>query len=380
MIRRLIILLLIVGCGTEPEDCAGVAGGAAGLDSCAVCIGGTTNLTACVQDCADLWGGTAVEDDCGVCNGIDGYVAGSCYDCVGVANGTAVEDCLGNCGGEANIDECGVCGGEGAIYECGCSDIPNGDCDCDGNVLDECGVCGGDGSTCIVCADCSDSECCDCDGNVYETVQIGEQLWMAENLKVTHYNNGDEIPIGTMWPKPGGGGCYGVYPTYDDETSQSTCGDDCADVYGNLFNGYAVDDERGICPEGFHVPSDEEFIELEMFLGMSEEEANSYGWRGTGEGSKLAGSSDLWNDGVLENNSEFGTGGFNGLPAGYLGGIKLGCASIGACGSFWSSSEGNSSSVWGPTAWLRRLSYEYSNVDRYSASKNHGFSVRCLKD
>ena len=53
MIRRLIILLLIVGCGTEPEDCAGLAGGTAGLDSCAVCVGGTTNLTACVQDCAN---------------------------------------------------------------------------------------------------------------------------------------------------------------------------------------------------------------------------------------------------------------------------------------------------------------------------------------
>ncbi len=55
MIRRLIILLLIVGCGTEPKDCAGVEGGTAGLDSCAVCIGGTTNLIACIQDCADVW-------------------------------------------------------------------------------------------------------------------------------------------------------------------------------------------------------------------------------------------------------------------------------------------------------------------------------------
>ena len=66
----LLSILLIVGCEEvlEPEDCAGVAGGSAGLDSCAVCIGGTTNLTACVQDCADVWGGTAVEDDCGVCD------------------------------------------------------------------------------------------------------------------------------------------------------------------------------------------------------------------------------------------------------------------------------------------------------------------------
>ena len=80
MIRRLIILLLVVGCDEtlEPEDCAGVAGGTAGLDSCAVCIGVTTNLTACVQDCADVWGGTAVEDDCAICHAIDGYVAVAC--------------------------------------------------------------------------------------------------------------------------------------------------------------------------------------------------------------------------------------------------------------------------------------------------------------
>ena len=68
MKRLAILILLIMGCVTEPQDCAGVAGGTAGLDSCAVCVGGTTNLTPCPQDCADVWGGTAVEDDCGVCD------------------------------------------------------------------------------------------------------------------------------------------------------------------------------------------------------------------------------------------------------------------------------------------------------------------------
>ena len=92
MIRRLIILLLIVGCEEttmtvddfvadriDPQDCAGVAGG------------------------------SAVEDNCGVCDAIDGYVSGSCYDCAGVANGTAIEDCLGVCGGLSYLDECGGC-------------------------------------------------------------------------------------------------------------------------------------------------------------------------------------------------------------------------------------------------------------------------------
>ena len=75
MKKLLLLIILVLSCEglTEPEDCAGVAGGA------------------------------AVKDDCGVCNGIDGYVAGSCYDCVGVPNGTAIEDCLGVCGGDATL-------------------------------------------------------------------------------------------------------------------------------------------------------------------------------------------------------------------------------------------------------------------------------------
>jgi uncharacterized protein (TIGR02145 family) len=150
---------------------------------------------------------------------------------------------------------------------------------------------------------------CDIDGNCYETIQIGEQLWMAENLKVTHYNDGSEIPNITNngeW----NGLSSGAYGDYDNNPPNS-------ETYGRLYNWYTVDDDRGVCPEGWHVPSDEEIKQLEMYLGMSAEEANGTGDRGTNEGSKLAGNSDLWNDGVLVNNSEFGTSGFNALPAGY---------------------------------------------------------------
>ena len=76
------------------------------------------------------------------------------------------------------------------------------------------------------------------DGNVYETVVIGEQMWMAENLKVTHYRNGDEIPTGysnSEWMVLETG-AYGVYPIDNDNAAQTTCGDDYADVYGNLYN------------------------------------------------------------------------------------------------------------------------------------------------
>ena len=118
---------------------------------------------------------------------------------------------------------------------------------------------------------------------------------MAENLKVTHYNNGDEI----AYPSNEDWGSYdeGQYGVYDNDPAN-------ADVYGNLYNWAVTVDDRGVCPDGFHVPSDEEFMELEMYLGMSEEEANSTGYRGTDEGSKLAGNSDLWNIRTYEINVE----------------------------------------------------------------------------
>ena len=124
MIRRLIILLLIVGCGTEPEDCIGVAGGEAGLDSCAVCIGGTTNLTACVQDCADVWGGTAAVDNCGVCDNDSTNDNDTCKDCLGIPFGENSVDICGICDANSvNDNECFDCNqqanGTAYIDNCG---------------------------------------------------------------------------------------------------------------------------------------------------------------------------------------------------------------------------------------------------------------------
>jgi len=208
--------------------------------------------------------------------------------------------------------------------------------------------------------------CVDIDGNVYETIQIGEQLWMAENLKVTHYNNEDEI----AYPSNEDFGSFdeGQYGVYNNDPSN-------ADIYGNLYNWAVVNDDRGVCPEGFHVPSDEEFMELEMFLGMSESEANSSGWRGTNEGSKLAGNTGLWSNGNLENNNEFGTSGFSAFPAGYRFSTSGYYIGMGIDGYFWSSSESSSFD-----AWYRLLSYYYSDVSRYNLNKLVGFSIRCLKD
>ncbi|MBC8257206.1 MAG: fibrobacter succinogenes major paralogous domain-containing protein [Candidatus Marinimicrobia bacterium] len=212
----------------------------------------------------------------------------------------------------------------------------------------------------------------DYDGNSYATVQIGNQLWMAENLKTTHYNNGDEIQYvqdESSEPNVWENLSTGAYGYYEDNPSYK-------ETYGNLYNWYAVDDERGVCPEGYHVPTDDEYKVLEMYLGMSESEANDTGSRGTNEGSKLAGGADLWYSGILKNNSEFGSSGFTGLPAGYRG-YDNGTysATMGWSGSFWSSSESSSGN-----AWSRELNYYNSNVIRYSTNKRGGFSVRCLGD
>lgn len=207
----------------------------------------------------------------------------------------------------------------------------------------------------------------DIDGNVYQVLQIGGQIWMVENLKVTHYRNEDAIPHLTNsgdWTSTNSG----AYCVYDNIPAN-------ADTYGNLYNWYAVNDSRGIAPEGWHVPTDVEIMELEMYLGMSQSQANSTGLRGTNEGSKLAGGADLWNNGDLENNAEFSSSGFSFLPGGYRDRDDGYHIDMGYGGSFWSSNEGSSSGAWG-----RYLHYDYADVSRHNYYKRHGFSVRCVRD
>ena len=208
----------------------------------------------------------------------------------------------------------------------------------------------------------------DIDGNVYQTIQIGEQLWMAENLQVTHYNNGDEIPTGysnSEWADldETETGAYAVY--YDNPSNTET--------YGNLYNWYAVDDNRGMCSEDWHIPTDEEIKVLEMYLGMSESEANSWGWRGTDEGGKLKEEGTAhW---ASPNTGATNESGFTALPGGsrfYYDGIYQ---NIGGLGYFWSCSEGDSS-----YAWIRLLSYNFSGIHRGNYNKRSGFSVRCVRD
>jgi uncharacterized protein (TIGR02145 family) len=205
----------------------------------------------------------------------------------------------------------------------------------------------------------------DIDGNVYQTIIIGNQEWMAENLRVTHYNDGLEIPNITdslQWCNYN----EGAYCAYNNDESN-------ASTYGYLYNWYAAE-MLNIAPAGWHVPTDEELMELELYMGMSEEEVISYGYRGTNEGSKLAGVTDLWINGVLVNNGEFGVSGFNIIPGGkrYNVGVFY---LLGYCGHLWTTNELNND-----RAWLRSIHTVYSKVYRGTISKNRGFNIRCVKD
>ncbi len=207
----------------------------------------------------------------------------------------------------------------------------------------------------------------DIDGNVYQTVLIGDQCWMMENLKVTHYRNGDPIEYvtdGGTWS----GLSTGAYCEYADNPSN-------VDTYGMLYNWYAVDTSANIAPEGWHVPTDAEWKQLEMYLGMSQEDADAEGWRGTDEGGKLkeAGTSHWY----APNTGATNESGFTALPAG--GRNADGTFSSGesqATAYFWAvdiDSHGN----W---ALCRHLMYNRADVFRDGNHMRSGYSVRCIKD
>ncbi len=209
----------------------------------------------------------------------------------------------------------------------------------------------------------------DIDGNIYSIVKIGDQIWMAENLKVTKYRNGTLIPHVTdnsEWT----GLTTGAYCIYNNDKSNVA-------TYGNLYNWYAINDTRNIAPTGWHISSDDEWKQLEMALGMSESNAYDTFWRGTSEGSKLAGKADLWSNGELENNAGFGKSGFFALPGGFRSYSNGTFNYIRTRAYFWSSTVYNENVI---AAWIRGLRYDHSDETRDYGHKRNGFSVRCLQD
>ena len=217
----------------------------------------------------------------------------------------------------------------------------------------------GDYSHCEIISVSGTSTVVDIDGNIYNTVLIGNQEWMLENLAVSHYNNGDPIQYileDYLWEDAGPAYCYYLH-------SQGN-----ADIYGYLYNWWVVDDVRGICPEGWRVPSDYEFTMMEWYLGME-----PYGDRNIGGKFKEEGL-EHWQPPNTEATNESG---FTSLPAGlrrYGTGEFL---ELGQSSEFWSTTniptEQNRS-------YARRFTYNSNTNFRTTAIKNYGLSIRCLKD
>ena len=179
--------------------------------------------------------------------------------------------------------------------------------------------------------------------------QIGSQVWSAKNLDVTTYRNGDLIPEvqdNIAWVNlTTGAWCY-----YDNDASNGI-------KYGKLYNWYAVNDPRGLAPNGYHIPTDDEWTKLTQYLG------------GEDEAGKKMKSASGWDSNFNGTNSS----GFSGLPGGKS--INGSFHSIGNGCYFWSSSEDNED-----FAWLRELVFIGDDFNRRSIYKGEGLSVRCLRD
>lgn len=205
----------------------------------------------------------------------------------------------------------------------------------------------------ITFTDQDDEMVTDIDDNTYKTVKIGDQVWMAENLKVTRYRNGDAIPHvkdNATWA----GLTTGAYCNYDNiEANAST--------YGRLYNWYAVNDSRNIAPAGWHVPTDAEWQTLVDYLG---------GGSVAGGKMKEAGTSHWYRPNTGANNLS----GFTALPGGLRN--KYGdYYFFGDTAQFWSSTEHSSNA-----AWNCYLSNSPAIITRANVDKHHGFSVRCVRD
>jgi uncharacterized protein (TIGR02145 family) len=206
----------------------------------------------------------------------------------------------------------------------------------------------------------------DYDNNSYNTVSIGTQCWTKENLKVTKYNDGTLIPdetANTSWPSlVAGARSEYVAPGVTGYVS----------TYGYLYNWFAVNDSRKLCPAGWHVPTDAEWTIMIQTLDPMQVVTS-------GVQSATAGTLMKKNDALWITDTGTNTSGFSGLPAGQRNSVGAFVA-IRNSTNFWSATGGDGITDSPFGAKYRYLFDSNSTVIRGSDNKQYGYSVRCLRD
>lgn len=184
-------------------------------------------------------------------------------------------------------------------------------------------------------------------------VRIGNQTWATKNLNVDHYKNGDPIPQvtdATQWRNiTTGAWCY-----YNNDPANGA-------IYGKLYNWYAVNDARGLAPEGYHVPTHLEWGILAYFLGGETTAGGSMKETGTAH----------W---LSPNTNATNSSGFTGLAGGWRNNNGA-FVNVGNNGLWWSASQNGIAG-----SWIRILYYNNTNANSQIEGAWLGFSVRCMKN
>lgn len=196
----------------------------------------------------------------------------------------------------------------------------------------------------------------DIEGNIYNTVTIGTPVWMAENLSVTQYNNGDPIPNitdSTEWSNL----TIGAYCDYENDSDNSN-------TYGRLYNWYAINDPRKICPEGWHVSTHIDWERIMAFLGGE-----------SGAGGRLKeGGYTHW---PYPNAGATNSSGFTALPGGFRGSfISEGEFSDLLSRGYWWCTDVERVGF----SWSTAMDFRDGGVESSIKSQISGFSVRCVRD